>query len=209
MKFVISCLLSKDIVYVIISSEQKNEGCLRSSYFSEMNGGTMRRTYTYKQKTLQFFAVLLPIFITQLSIVSIGFFDTIMSGHAGEQELAGVAIATNLFFPFFNSSLGIISGLTPSIAHLYGADEKGKIRFIVQQGFYWALCLALIFIIAGFALVTLLVPILSLEPRVNYVFTHFLLAIAFGICPIFLLMHLVLPDLLCVLRYALFPSIFF
>ncbi|TCS80535.1 MATE family multidrug resistance protein [Pectinatus cerevisiiphilus] len=159
---------------------------LRSSYFSEMNGGTMKRTYTYKQKTLQFFAVLLPIFITQLSIVSIGFFDTIMSGHAGEQELAGVAIATNLFFPFFNSSLGIISGLTPSIAHLYGANEKGKIRFIVQQGFYWALCLALIFIIAGFALVTLLVPILNLEPRVNYVFTHFLLAIACGICPIFL-----------------------
>ncbi|MDQ0203042.1 MATE family efflux transporter [Pectinatus haikarae] len=146
----------------------------------------MKRTYTYKQKTLQFFTVLMPIFITQLSIISIGFFDTIMSGHAGEQELAGVAIATNLFFPFFNSSLGIISGLTPSIAHLYGAGKKEKIRFIVQQGFYWALCLAFFFIAAGILLVNILIPVLNLEIRVNYVFTHFLIAIAFGIFPIFL-----------------------
>lgn len=146
----------------------------------------MKQTYTYKQKTVQFFAVFVPIFVTQLSLVSTGFFDTIMSGHVGEKELAGVAIAANIFFPFFNSTLGIISGLTPSIAHLYGAGKKDKIRFIVQQGFYWALGLAFIFLVGGYFLVQLLMPHLHLEPRVNYVFTHFLMAIGCGVCPIFL-----------------------
>ncbi|WP_196592209.1 MATE family efflux transporter [Pectinatus frisingensis] len=146
----------------------------------------MKQTYSYQQKALQFFAVLLPIFITQLSIVSIGFFDTIMSGHAGERELAGVAIATNLFFPFFNSSLGIISGLTPTIAYLYGAGQHEKIRFVVQQGIYWSFGLAILFIILGLLLVKPLAPLLGLEPRVNYVFTHFLAIIAFGVCPIFI-----------------------
>lgn len=146
----------------------------------------MKQTYTYKQKSLQFFAILLPIFITQLSIMSIGFFDTIMSGHAGERELAGVAIAANLFFPFYGSSLGIISGLTPTIANLHGAKQHQKIRFIVQQGFYWAACLALLFIVIGIIIINLIAPVLDLEPRVNYVFIHFLIAVAFGICPIFL-----------------------
>lgn len=146
----------------------------------------MKQTHTYKQKSLQFFAVLLPLFVTQLALVSTGFFDTVMSGHAGERELAGVAISTNLFFPFFNSFLGIISGLTPTIANLYGGDQKEKIRFVVQQGFYWALSMGIIFIIIGIFLVHLLSANLQLDTRVNYVFNHFLFAIAFGVCPIFL-----------------------
>ncbi|MBB5337002.1 MATE family efflux transporter [Pectinatus brassicae] len=146
----------------------------------------MKKTYSYTQKIIQFFAVLLPIFITQLAIVSTGFFDTVMSGHVSEYDLAGVAIGANVFFPFFGSSLGIISGLTPSIAHLYGARKYSIIKFVIQQGFYWSLLLGLIFILAGFILIPYLLPLLKLDDYVSYVFTHYLIAMAFGICPIFL-----------------------
>jgi len=142
----------------------------------------MKKTYSYTQKIIQFFAVLLPIFITQLAIVSTGFFDTVMSGHVSEYDLAGVAIGANVFFPFFGSSLGIISGLTPSIAHLYGARKYSIIKFVIQQGFYWSLLLGLIFILAGF-IFTGTTIFLSLENvydflkesgRLKYIFKNFI-----------------------------------
>ena len=37
-------------------------------------------------------------------------------GHVSEQDLAGVAVGSNLFMPFFGSFLGIISVLTPIVA---------------------------------------------------------------------------------------------
>lgn len=90
----------------------------------------------YKQKARRFFSVLLPIFVTQVALTATGFFDTVMSGHVSEQDLAGVAVGSNLFMPFFGSFLGIISVLTPTIAQLHGAGRQERIGFVVRQGFY-------------------------------------------------------------------------
>ncbi|SFT81194.1 multidrug resistance protein, MATE family [Selenomonas sp. GACV-9] len=146
----------------------------------------MKQTIGYKQKARQFFAVLLPIFITQLSLMATGFFNTVMAGHISQQDLAGVAVGVNLFLPFFGSFLGIISGLTPTISQLYGAGKREKIGFIVKQGFYWALTLAALFIGAGWLAVPHILPLLSLEPRVEYITVHYLMAVSVGIVPIFL-----------------------
>ena len=146
----------------------------------------MKKTIGYKQKARQFFAVLLPIFITQLSLMATGFFNTVMAGHISQQDLAGVAVGVNLFLPFFGAFLGIISGLTPTISQLYGAGKRAKIGFIVKQGFYWALTLAVLFIGAGWLLVPYILPLLALEPRVEYITQHYLMAVSAGIVPIFL-----------------------
>ena len=146
----------------------------------------MQQTFNGRQRACEFFTVLLPIFITQLALMSTGFLDTVMAGHVSEQDLAGVAIGTNLFFPFFGSSLGIIAGLTPVIAHHYGAGRKEEIVFSVRQGLYWAAGLALLFLILGYAFVPLLLQQLALEPRVEYVASWYLVALSVGVLPIFL-----------------------
>ena len=146
----------------------------------------MKQTYTYRGKAGQFFAVLLPIFVTQMSLMATGFFNTVMAGHISEQDLAGVAVGVNLFMPFFGSFLGIISGLTPVIAQYYGAGKGQAIRYTAQQGFYWALALAVLFLAGGYIAVPLLLPLLALEPRVAYITTHYLMAVSCGIVPIFL-----------------------
>ena len=87
----------------------------------------MKRTYSKWQKLRQLFTVLLPICVTQLAIVSTGFFNTVMAGQVSEQDLAGVAAGVNLFYPVFVALLGIVSGLTPTISQLYGADKVKKI----------------------------------------------------------------------------------
>lgn len=145
----------------------------------------MRQTFNYRQRAREFFTVLLPIFITQLALMSTGFLDTVMAGHVSEQDLAGVAIGTNLFFPFFGSSLGIIAGLTPVIAHHYGAGRQAEIVFSVRQGFYWAAGLALLFVSLGYVCVPLLLRQLALEPRVEYVASWYLAALSAGVLPIF------------------------
>ena len=146
----------------------------------------MKQTFTYRQKAQEFFTVLLPIFITQLALTATGFFNTVMAGHVSEQDLAGVAVGVNLFFPFFVASMGIISGLTPTIAQLYGAGRQDKIAFIVQQGFYWSLLLAAIFLLAGYMVVPMVLPQLQLEPRVDYIVRQYLMALSIGVVPIFL-----------------------
>ena len=146
----------------------------------------MREAHGYKAKARQFFVVLLPIFITQLSLMATGFFNTVMAGHISQEDLAGVAVGVNLFMPFFGSFLGIISGLTPTISQLYGARKTEKIGFIVKQGFYWALALGVGFVALGWLAVPQVLPLLALEPKVEYITSHYLMAISMGIIPIFL-----------------------
>lgn len=146
----------------------------------------MKQTYSYQGKAWQFFAVLLPIFVTQLSLMATGFFNTVMAGRISEQDLAGVAVGVNLFMPFFGSFLGVISGLTPVIAQYYGAGKRQAIRYTTQQGFYWAFGLAVLFLAGGYAAVPLLLPLLELEPHVAYITTHYLIAVSCGVVPIFL-----------------------
>lgn len=45
-----------------------------------------------QSKLRDILSVMLPIFVTQLSVMGMNFFDTVMSGHAGPENLAGVAI---------------------------------------------------------------------------------------------------------------------
>ena len=146
----------------------------------------MSNFFFYQKKAGRFFSVLLPIFITQIALTATGFFDTVMSGHVSEQDLAGVAVGSNLFMPFFGSFLGVISVLTPIISQLYGAGDRKKIVFAVRQGFYWSLGLAAVFLLLGILFVPYILAYLHLEPKVAYVASGYLVTIAFGIVPIFL-----------------------
>ena len=146
----------------------------------------MKRTYSKWQKLRQLFTVLLPICVTQLAIVSTGFFNTVMAGQVSEQDLAGVAAGVNLFYPVFVALLGIVSGLTPTISQLYGADKVKKIPNIVRQAFYWSLLLSLLLLGAGYLFVPSIIELMALEPKVAEVMGGYLVAVSFGIVPVFL-----------------------
>ncbi|SEI88597.1 multidrug resistance protein, MATE family [Propionispira arboris] len=145
----------------------------------------MKQTHSSLEKIKQFFIVLLPIFITQISLISTGFFDTVMAGHVSEQDLAGVAVGANLFMPVFGSILGVISGLTPIISQLYGARKKEEIPFVIIQGLYLSVIIGIVLILLAAAFIQPVFELLNLEPRVDYIAKMYLTAMAFGVCPIF------------------------
>ena len=86
--------------------------------------------------------VMVPILITQLAITGMNLADTIMSGHAGTAELAGVAIGANIWMPIFTGLNGILQALTPIVANYRGAKAYEKISGAVFSGLMLALILA-------------------------------------------------------------------
>ncbi|VBB09078.1 multi antimicrobial extrusion protein [Lucifera butyrica] len=150
----------------------------------------MYRTDSLPQKLRLFFLILLPIFITQVALSAMNFADTTMSGHAGRDDLAGVAIGSNIWMPVFTGINGILLAVTPIMAHLHGAGKKEKVPFVVVQGLYLALILAGTTILGGALTVLPLLHLLHLEPAVETIAYQFLKAIAIGIVPFFLSMVL-------------------
>lgn len=150
----------------------------------------MRQTYTIKEKVRQLAVILFPILITQISLSSLGFFDTMMSGHVSQNDLAGVAIGANLWMPVFTGIGGILMALTPMIAQLNGAGRHQEMPAIVLQGLYLAVAIGIFLIGAGVWLVKPLLDMMQLEPAVLDIAYRFLQAIAWGVVPLFLSMTL-------------------
>ena len=144
----------------------------------------MQEVHGYPARARQFFIVLLPILITQISLMAPGFFNTVMAGHISKEDLAGIAVGASIFFPIFGAFMGLISGLTPVIAQHYGARQMRAIRSVVQQSFYWATLLAVLLLVIGVLTVPYLVRALALEPVVEGITMEYLSYIAVGLIPV-------------------------
>ncbi len=109
-----------------------------------------------------------------------------MTGQYDALHLAGVAMATSLWSPFFTFLTGIVSALVPIIGHHLGAGRKDRVAPDFYQFLYMALGLSLIL----FALVFLGAPLvlnhLGLEPLVRKVALGYLRFLSLGIIPLLL-----------------------
>ncbi|AMA73137.1 MATE family efflux transporter [Aneurinibacillus thermoaerophilus] len=148
----------------------------------------MRETYSVREKTRQLLVILLPILITQLSLYAMNFFDTVMSGHASPNDLAGVAIGSSIWMPVYTGLSGIMLAITPIIAQLAGARSTERMPFTVIQGAYLALALSIVVFIAGSFTLRPILDMMELEPTVRDIAYHYLIAIGFGIAPLFISM---------------------
>lgn len=166
------------------------------------NNGVLliEQTYSWRQKAATLLSILYPIFITQLAYCAINFFDTTMSGHASPDDLAGVAIGSNLWMPVFTAVGGVLLAVTPIMAQLHGAKRSAEVPAVVAQGIYLALLLAAATIGLGAVTVTALLGQLNLEPAVFSIAQRFLGAIALGVAPFFV--NMVLRNFIDALGYT-------
>lgn len=145
----------------------------------------MRQRTSLMGKIRQLLTIMLPILITQLSLMAMNFFDTTMSGHAGAVDLAGVAIGANVWMPVFTGLNGVLYAVVPMIAQLLGAGKKEDIPFVVLQGLYFAIFIGAMVIIAGSFFVSGILASLGTEAQVYHIAYGFLQGIAFGVIPFF------------------------
>ena len=145
----------------------------------------MLQTYSLKQKIKQLIVILLPVLITQITMFSMSFFDTTMSGHASARDLAGVAIGSSIWLPISTGFGGIFVALTPLTAQLVGANRMEKVPYKVMQAVYLALACATIVIISGAFMLNPILSIMDLEYPVREIARKYLSALSFGIPPLF------------------------
>lgn len=87
-----------------------------------MTTGTPSLTYTQTVKALVRLG--LPVLVTQLGAILVGFADTLMIGKYGTDELAAAAFVNNLFMVPIVMQIGFAGGITPLVGALYGRGDS-------------------------------------------------------------------------------------
>ncbi len=146
----------------------------------------MYQTHTIRQKLKQFLYILFPILITQVGLLAMNFFDTLMSGQAGAEDLAGVAIGSSIWVPVFTGLSGILMALTPIVSHLIGSNTKEKVPFSVIQTIYLAIFLSIAVVLIGLFVLKPILNVMDLTGQVRYIAMHYLIGLSMGILPLFI-----------------------
>ncbi|MFC7392728.1 MATE family efflux transporter [Scopulibacillus cellulosilyticus] len=145
----------------------------------------MYQTHSMGKKTRLLISILIPILITQLGMYAMNFFDTVMSGHASADDLAGVAIGSSLWTPIFTGLSGILLSLTPIISQLIGANKRENIPFSLMQAIYLAVVIAVAVMVIGGLVVNPILNAMDLSPQVQDIAYRYLKALAWGMIPLF------------------------
>ncbi len=145
----------------------------------------MYSTSTLKQKWSLFFVVFLPIFVTQIALSAMAFFDTSMTGHVSPAAQAGVSIGVSLWIPIQTGLNGVLNGIMPIVSHLVGGGKERDIRYNVFQALLLSLMFSAAVLILGGLLFRPALDFMNAEAEVADTAYKFLLCLAFGVVPLF------------------------
>lgn len=146
----------------------------------------MDQTFSKKEKIKQLLIILVPILITQFGMYSMNLFDTMMSGKFSPNDLAGVAIGSSIWVAVFSGLSGILLAVTPIVSQLIGGRKQNQVAFNVIQALYLSIVMALAVIILGALFLNPLLNVMSLEGEVHRIAHDYLIALSFGIFPLFI-----------------------
>ncbi|WP_096199645.1 MATE family efflux transporter [Bacillus sp. FJAT-45350] len=146
----------------------------------------MNPTKGWHEKIRLFLTIMMPILITQLGLYAMNFFDTVMSGQAGAEDLAGVAIGSSLWVPIFTGLTGVLLALTPIISHRIGANQIEQAPFAVIQGVYLSVAISVVVMVIGGFLLDPVLSLMTLEPEVSRIAREYLIGLGIGLLPLFM-----------------------
>ncbi|MCQ4087013.1 MATE family efflux transporter [Saccharibacillus sp. JS10] len=145
----------------------------------------MQPTSTWKEKFRLFTIVFFPIFVTQIALSAMAFFDTSMTGHVSPAAQAGVSIGVSLWIPIQTGLNGVLNGIMPIVSQLMGGGRERDIRFNLFQGLILSVLFSVAVLIFGAILLKPAIEWMNAEPEVADTAYKFLLCLAFGIVPLF------------------------
>lgn len=86
----------------------------------------------------------LPIVFGNLGLVFMGFFDILMLGKVGTNEVAAAGIANAVFFLFFLFALGVLFAIPPLVAIAVGSGKNWKAWLILRKSLSIAVVMGLV-----------------------------------------------------------------
>lgn len=123
-------------------------------------------------KTLS--SVMLPILAAQLSTVGMSFINTVMAGHAGAADLAGVSVGTGIFLPIFEAAMGMLMAASPLVARLVGQGHLSEAPFVIRTGMYLAAGFAVLFGLFDALAAGPILAGMGLAPEVEHIAAEYL-----------------------------------
>ncbi|WP_332310181.1 MULTISPECIES: MATE family efflux transporter [unclassified Paenibacillus] len=145
----------------------------------------MHHAPTLRGKILLFLTILGPIVITQVSYTAMSVLDTMMSGRAGTNDLAGVAVGSSLFMPIMTGMNSILFAVTPIISQMMGRGQSDGISRPVVQSLYLSLLMTVLIAIAGFFAVEPVLGLMGLDAEVHRIAKQYLIGLSIGLVPLF------------------------
>ena len=143
----------------------------------------MKQTETIKEKFLLFLRLFLPILGYQFANYSASFIDTMMTGQYSTIDLAGVAMANGIWWPFFSFSTGIVSALVPIVSQDLGKGDQKHLAKTFWQFIYMGLILTFILSIFIYVLAGPILAAMHLDSQVLRVATSYLMLLGVGVLP--------------------------
>lgn len=108
-----------------------------------------------RQLDRQFYYQLLtlaaPILLQNFIASSLNMFDTLMIGRLGENEVAAVGVANQVFFLFNLIANGAAAGCSIFLSQFWGGGDRRSIHKVVGFGLLMNLCIGLLFTAAALA----------------------------------------------------------
>lgn len=126
-----------------------------------------------------------PVLIGQFASMGMMVSDTMQVARYATGDLAAVAVGSGIYISVVMALVGILSALSPTIAHLYGAKRNDEIGPQFQQGLWLALFLA----VPGTLILLFpdaLLALSKLAPPVEAKARSYLHMLAFAVPPVML-----------------------
>lgn len=121
-----------------------------------------------------------PIMGAQLATTGMSFVDTSMAGQYSAMDLAAIALGSSVWVPVYLLIRGILMAITPTVAHLYGAQRTAEIGSQVRQGLWIGLLMSLLAL--GFIYnAHMVLQWLRVEPEMAAKSIEYLKALAWGV----------------------------
>ena len=111
-------------------------------------------------------SIALPVVFQSLLANSLSFVDTLMIGQLGEQAIAAVGLANQMFFLISLLFFGITSGSSIFLAQYWGAKNEGNIKKVLGISLTIAFLGSLIFSIASLVIPNSIMHVFTREPTV-------------------------------------------
>ncbi|MBE5251512.1 MATE family efflux transporter [Mixta sp. Marseille-Q2057] len=109
-----------------------------------------------------------------------GFVDTIMAGAVSATDMAAVAVGTSIWLPAILFGHGLLLALTPTVAQLNGSGRRDRIAEQIRQGYWLALFVAVLIMLALWNAGYLIRAMHDIDPLLALKAEGYLHALLFG-----------------------------
>ena len=108
----------------------------------------------------------IPVVLQNLISISLNLLDTIMIGRLGENEVAAVGAANQVYFVFTVTMFGLFSGAAVFTAQYWGAKNLDGVHKMVGIDYFVGALLAVLVSLASYIFAPYIINVFSSSPKV-------------------------------------------